>query len=155
MQLALEKKERLSPSPCMHTASIWGEGKFCLDREFSENAPYMQKKSYIIKQVMIKCHNFLLWRWISGTRQENDICWLRFFKNKAFLFQKQLGANVRKKPMCNVPYPTEWASIESLPRKQKWIFLTVSESSSLLFFLGLILINRSAEEKKGCHRRRG
>ena len=34
------KKERLSPSPCMHTASIWGEGTFCLDREFSKNAPY-------------------------------------------------------------------------------------------------------------------
>ena len=33
MQLALEKKERLSPSPCMHTASTWGEGTFCLDRE--------------------------------------------------------------------------------------------------------------------------
>ena len=43
MQLALEKKERLSPSPCMHTASIWGEGTFCLDREFSKNAPYKQK----------------------------------------------------------------------------------------------------------------
>jgi len=43
VQLALEKKERLSPSPCMHTASIWGEGKFCLDREFSKNAPYKQK----------------------------------------------------------------------------------------------------------------
>ena len=43
MQLALEKKERLSPSPCMHAASIWGEGKFCLDREFSKNAPYKQK----------------------------------------------------------------------------------------------------------------
>ena len=43
MQLALEKKERLSPSPCMHTASIWGEGKFCLDREFFKNAPYNQK----------------------------------------------------------------------------------------------------------------
>ena len=27
----------------MHTASIWGEGKFCLDREFSKNAPYKQK----------------------------------------------------------------------------------------------------------------
>merc|ERR1719391_1313115 len=37
------KKERLSPSPCMHTASIWGEGTFCLDREFSENAQYKQK----------------------------------------------------------------------------------------------------------------
>ena len=43
MQLALEKKERLSPSPCMHTASIWGDGTFCLDREFSKNAPYKQK----------------------------------------------------------------------------------------------------------------
>ena len=43
MQLALEKKERLPPSPCMHTASTWGEGKFCLDREFSKNAPYKQK----------------------------------------------------------------------------------------------------------------
>ena len=39
----LRKKERLSPSPCMHTASIWGGGKFCLDREFSKNAPYKQK----------------------------------------------------------------------------------------------------------------
>ena len=38
-----KKKERLSPSPCMYTASIWGEGKFCLDREFSKNAPYKQK----------------------------------------------------------------------------------------------------------------
>ena len=27
----------------MHAASIWGEGKFCLDREFSKNAPYKQK----------------------------------------------------------------------------------------------------------------
>ena len=27
----------------MHTASIWGEGTFCLDREFSKNAPYKQK----------------------------------------------------------------------------------------------------------------
>ena len=43
MQLALEKKERLSPSPCMHTASTWGEGTFCLDREFSKNAPYKQR----------------------------------------------------------------------------------------------------------------
>ena len=37
------KKERFSPSPCMHTAPIWGEGTFCLDREFSKNAPYKQK----------------------------------------------------------------------------------------------------------------
>jgi len=43
VQQALEKKERLSPSPCMHTASIWGEGTFCLDREFSKNAPYKQR----------------------------------------------------------------------------------------------------------------
>ena len=37
---SLRKKERLSPSPCMHTASIWGEGKFCLNREVSKNTPY-------------------------------------------------------------------------------------------------------------------
>ena len=43
MQLALEKKERLSPSPCMHAASIGGEGKFCLGRKFSKDAPYKQK----------------------------------------------------------------------------------------------------------------
>ena len=46
MQLALEKKERLSPSPCMHTASIWGEGKFCLDREFSRNAPLFHRHHF-------------------------------------------------------------------------------------------------------------
>ena len=34
-----KKKEKLFPSPYMHTASIWGEGKFCLDREFYKNAP--------------------------------------------------------------------------------------------------------------------
>ena len=44
MQLALEKKERLSPSPCIHTASMWGEGTFCLDREFSKNAPLYKQK---------------------------------------------------------------------------------------------------------------
>ena len=27
----------------MHTASRWGEGTFCLDREFSKSAPYKQK----------------------------------------------------------------------------------------------------------------
>ena len=40
---SLRKKERLSPSPCMHIASIWGKGTFCLDGEFSKNAPYKQK----------------------------------------------------------------------------------------------------------------
>ena len=43
---SLRKKERLSPSPCMHTASMWGEGTFCLDREFSKNAQYKQKNIF-------------------------------------------------------------------------------------------------------------
>ena len=65
---SLRKKERLSPSPCMHTASIWGEGKFCLDREFSKNAPYKQKNKFHLasSDKMLQKKIFFAWtvdRW--------------------------------------------------------------------------------------------
>ena len=68
MQLALEKKERLPPSPCMHTASTWGEGKFCLDREFSKNVPYKQNFIFHLasSDKMLQKNFFLLGRWIGG-----------------------------------------------------------------------------------------
>jgi len=55
----------------MHTASIWGEGKFCLDREFSKNAPYKQKIIFhlVSSDKMPQKIFFLLGRWISGTVQ--------------------------------------------------------------------------------------
>ena len=67
--LAVEKKERLSTSPCMHTAGIWGEGKFCLDREFSKNAPFNQKIIFRLasSDKMSQKKFLLLGRWIDGT----------------------------------------------------------------------------------------
>merc|ERR1712155_297822 len=62
------KKERLSPSPCMHTASTWGEGTFCLDRKFSKNVPYKQKIIFHLasSDKMKQKNFFLLGRWIGG-----------------------------------------------------------------------------------------
>ena len=75
VQLALEKKERLCPSPCMHTASIWGEGTFCLDREFSKNAPYKQKIIFHLasSDKMEQKNFFLLGRWIGGNQNDFGI----------------------------------------------------------------------------------
>ena len=51
---SLRKMERLSTSPCMHTAGLWGEGKFCLDKEFSKNASYKQKIIFHLASGMSK-----------------------------------------------------------------------------------------------------
>ena len=39
-----KKGKTLAPSPCMHSTSIWGDGQFCLHKEFSKNGPHTSKR---------------------------------------------------------------------------------------------------------------
>ena len=74
----------------MHTASTWGEGTFCLDREFSENAPYKQKLIFhlVSSDNMSQKKNFSLGQWISGTS--------RIFKIKnPSIFEEIRGISVK------------------------------------------------------------
>ena len=80
---SLRKKERLFPFPYMHTASIWGERKFCQAWEFFKNAPYKQKIIFHLasNDKMSQKFFFLLGRWISGT----GLLILQMFQDNAIL----------------------------------------------------------------------